>query len=156
MAQNAVTLIPHLVVSPAAEAIEFYKRAFGFEELHRMPGPDGKAVMHAQLRLGDAQLMLADEFDCGPASQGFGSPRKLGGTTSVLHLQVPDVDAAFAQAIAAGGTAIMPPTDMFWGDRYGQLRDPFGHRWSVATTKEKLTPEQMRERGQAAMASFNK
>jgi len=131
MAQNAVALIPHLVVTPAAEAIEFYKRAFGFGEVHRMAGPDGKAVMHAHLQLGDAHLMLADEFDCGPAGQGYGSPRKLGGTAVMLHLQVPDVDAAFARAVKAGATAIMPPADMFWGDRYGQLRDPFGVMWAI-------------------------
>ncbi|HEX8785200.1 MAG TPA: VOC family protein [Telluria sp.] len=141
------TVTPHLVCAGANEAIEFYKQAFGAVELSRMPGPDGK-IMHAGLRIGDSPLMLADEF---PAYGSMG-PLALKGTPVVIHLYVADVDAVFAQAIAAGAKAIMPPADMFWGDRYGQLVDPFGHRWSLATHTRDLTPEQMREEMQAMMA----
>ena len=134
------TLTPHLVCSGAADALTFYTKAFGAVETSRMPGPGGK-IMHAQMRIGDSIFMLADDFP------DFGSvgPAALKNTPVYLHLYVEDVDAAFARAIEAGGKPIMPVADMFWGDRYGKLEDPFGHHWSVATQLRKLTPEEIRE-----------
>ena len=133
------TLTPHLVCAGAVEAIEFYKRAFGAEELFRLPGPDGK-LMHAALRIGDSVLMMVDAFpDCNPG------PLALKGSPVVLHNYVADADHVFDQAVAAGATATMPMTDMFWGDRYGQLSDPFGHRWSIATHVRDVTPEEMQQ-----------
>ena len=142
------TLTPYLVIKGASEAIEFYKRAFGAQEKVRMPGPDGKSVMHAELKIGDSPLMLADEFP----DMGSLGPHGIGGTSVVIHVYVDDADAVFNQAVAAGAQVKMPLQDMFWGDRYGQLTDPFGHRWSVATHKEDLTPEEMGKRAQAAFA----
>ena len=139
------TITPHLFCEGAAEAIDFYKKAFNAEELGRLPGPDGK-VMHAQLRIGDSILML-----CDAAPQcGAGGPLALKGSPVTIHLYVKDVDATFGQAVKAGATATMPVADMFWGDRYGMLTDPFGHRWSMATHKQDLTPEQIKE-GMAKM-----
>ncbi|MBA5686269.1 VOC family protein [Rugamonas apoptosis] len=139
------TITPHIICEGAANAIEFYKKAFNAVELSRLPGPDGK-IMHAMLRIGDSTLMLNDAFpDCG----GFG-PLALKGSPVTIHLYVNDVDATFNQAVAAGATAKMPVADMFWGDRYGMLVDPFGHHWSVATHQRDLTPEQIRE-GMASM-----
>jgi len=141
------TVTPHLVCAGAAEAIEFYKKAFNAVEVGRMPAPDGK-LMHASLRIGDSPLMLADEF----ADYGSLGPLALKGTPVVVHLYVQDVDAMFAQAVAAGAKATMPPAEMFWGDRYGQLTDPFGHKWSLATHTRDLTPAQMQEEFQKMMA----
>jgi len=132
------TITPHLVVKGASDAIEFYKKAFGAEEITRLSGPDGKSVMHAELRIGDSRLMLCDEF---PGS-GCMSPRSAGGTTVTIHLYVSDVDAVFERALAAGATVVMPVMDKFWGDRYGNLADPYGHQWGVATHKQDLTPEE--------------
>lgn len=134
------TITPHLFCEGAAEAIEFYKKAFNAVELSRLPGPDGK-IMHAQLRIGDSALMLCDAV---PQCGGFGA-LALKGSPVTIHLYVPDVDAIYAQAVKAGATARMPVEDMFWGDRYGMLVDPFGHHWSVATHKRDLTPEQIKE-----------
>lgn len=134
------TLTPHIIVDGAAAAIGFYQAAFGAVEQRRLPGPVGK-VMHAQVQIGDSVLMLMDEF---PEMQTFG-PRHLKGSPVVLHLFVPDVDATIAQAVAAGGTLKMPATDMFWGDRYGQVEDPFGHLWSVGTHKQDLTLEEIQK-----------
>src|SRR4051794_37320688 len=117
------TVMPHLVCAGAADAIEFYKKAFGAEELHRMPMPDGR-VGHAMLRFGDSFIMLADEF---PECESFG-PATLKGTPVTIHLYVDNADAQFEQALAAGAKVRMPMADMFWGDRYGVLEDPFGHR----------------------------
>ncbi|WP_414440047.1 VOC family protein [Burkholderia sp. 22PA0106] len=134
------TLTPHLICRGAADAIAFYQAAFGALETSRLPGPDGK-LMHASLRIGDSALMLTDEMEgCGALG-----PQRLNGTPVTLHLYVEDVDAVVARAVAAGGTLTMPVANMFWGDRYGQLTDPFGHRWSVATHQRDLTPEQIRE-----------
>ena len=120
-------LTPHLVCNGAAAAIDFYKQAFNAQELGRMPSPDGK-IMHAMLKIGDSHFMLNDEFrDFG----GFG-PKYLKGSPVTIHLYVTDVDAQVAQAVAAGAKVTMPVADMFWGDRYGQLVDPFGHTWSIA------------------------
>jgi uncharacterized glyoxalase superfamily protein PhnB len=132
------TITPHLVVDGAADAIQFYKKAFGAQEVMRMPGPDGK-LGHAMLRIGDSMLMLADEY---PQWESFG-PLALKGSPVTLHLSVPDVDAAFARALEAGATVRMPLADMFWGDRYGIVQDPFGHRWSLATHVRDVSPEEM-------------
>ncbi len=134
------TLTPHLVCANAAEAIDFYKRAFGAEELSRMPGPGGK-IMHAMLRIGDSTLMLNDEM---PECSVLG-PKTLKGTPVTLHLYVNDVDGFTARAVKAGATVKMPVAEQFWGDRYGIVTDPFGHSWSIATHVRDVTPEQMQE-----------
>jgi uncharacterized glyoxalase superfamily protein PhnB len=137
------TVIPHLVIKGAAEAIEFYKKAFGATELSRMPMPDKDGRMkigHAELQLGDSKVFLAEEFP------DYGSVGPNGSSPVTIHLYVEDVDAVFAKAVEAGATVTMPPADMFWGDRYGKLVDPFGHHWSLSTHKEDLTPEQVQER----------
>ncbi|MDO9005320.1 MAG: VOC family protein [Aquabacterium sp.] len=133
------SLTPHLVCAGAAEAIEFYKKAFNATEMARLPGPDGK-LMHAAVRIGDSVLMLVDEFP----QWGTLGPLALKGSPVVLHLYVEDVDAQVKQAVAAGAKLTMPVTDMFWGDRYGQVEDPFGHKWSVATHTRDLTPEEIK------------
>lgn len=123
-------LTPHLVCAGAADAIEFYKKAFGAVELMRMPSPDGSGkLMHAMLRIGDSHLMLVDEA---PRWGNLG-PLALKGSPVTLHHCVVDVDASFERAVAAGATVRMPVADMFWGDRYGVVQDPFGHLWSLAT-----------------------
>src|SRR5437867_4774939 len=142
------TLTPYLVVRGAARAIEFYKKAFGAEELARMPGPDGKTIGHAELKVGDSVFFLSDECP----GMGCQSPETLKGTTQALHIYVQDVDAAFDQAVAAGATVKMPVADMFWGDRFGKLADPFGHEWSLGTHKEDLSPEEIDRRAKAFFA----
>lgn len=137
------TLTPHLVCAGAAAAIDFYVKAFDAIELARLPAPNGK-LMHAMLKIGDSPLMLFDEAP----EWGSRSPQALKGTPVILHLYVKDVDAAMAQAVDAGATVTMPATDMFWGDRYGQITDPFGHQWSLATHIRDVSPEEM----QAEMA----
>lgn len=122
-------LAPHLICDGAADAIEFYKKAFDAEEMMRLPAPDGR-LMHAAVSVNGCMVMLMDEFRENAKALG---PKALNGTPVVLHLAVADVDAVFAQAVAAGGKAVLSPTDMFWGDRYGQIEDPFGHLWSMAT-----------------------
>ena len=134
------TLTPHLVCEGASDAIAFYKKAFNAEELARLPGADGK-LMHAMLRIGDSTIMLCDDFP----QWGSLGPKALKGSPVYLHLYVKDVDAAMKQAVDAGAQVTMPVADMFWGDRYGQLVDPFGHRWSMATHKLDLTPEEIRQ-----------
>lgn len=132
------TLTPHLVCADAAAAIDFYRRDFGAVETMRLPGPGGK-LMHAALRIGDSTLMLVDEV---PAWGALG-PKALKGSPVTIHLAVENVDAAVAQAVACGAKVTMPVADMFWGDRYGQLEDPFGHRWSVATHIRDLSPDEI-------------
>ncbi len=139
------SLTPHLICAGAADAIEFYKAAFNAVEEFRLPGPDGK-LMHAALRIGDSVLMLVDE---NPEWGALG-PKSLKGTPVTIHLYVENVDAAVAQAVAAGAKITMPVADMFWGDRYGVLQDPFGHSWSVATHTRDLSPDEIRE-GMAKM-----
>ncbi len=134
------TVTPHLVCAGAADAIEFYKKAFNATEEMRLPGPDGK-LMHAQIRIGDSCVMLVDES---PAWGTLG-PRSLKGSPVTLHLFVQDVDAFVARAVAAGAKITMPLADMFWGDRYGVLDDPFGHHWSVATHIRDVSPEEMQQ-----------
>ena len=138
-----------LAVRGAADAIVFYEKAFGARELSRMPGPDGK-LMHAEVKIGDTIVMLGDEAP----EMGSPSPQALNGSPVSLMLYVKDVDAVFARAVAAGAKPVMPPADMFWGDRYGALTDPFGHRWSIATHKADLTPRQMKKGMDAWLASM--
>jgi uncharacterized glyoxalase superfamily protein PhnB len=135
-------LIPHLVCDGCADAIEFYKRAFDATEVSRALSPDGKRVMHAEIRIDGKPLFLNDDFPefCGGKAQ---SPTALGGTPVTIHRYVEDCDAAIERAKDAGATVKMPPADMFWGDRYGVVVDPFGHNWSIATHVRDLTPEQM-------------
>ena len=142
------TVTPHLVVSPCKEAIEFYEKAFGAELGITMPGPGGM-LMHAEIRIGDSAIMLADEFP----DMGAIGPKKIGGSPVTIHLYVKDVDAVMAQAQAAGAQVAMPAMDMFWGDRYGKLIDPFGHHWSVATHTKDMTPEEMEKAQQQFFAS---
>ena len=123
------SVTPHIVVADGAVAIDFYKRAFGAVERFRMPTADGKRLMHAEIMVGDSVIMLMDESP----SMDCKSPKILGGTTVYMYLYVPDVDAAYRQAVAAGAEGTMPPADMFWGDRFGQVTDPFGHKWQIAT-----------------------
>jgi PhnB protein len=139
------TLTPHMTVRDAARAIEFYKQAFGAVERGVMKGPDGK-IGHAELVIGDSIVMLADEFP----EYGSLSPLSTGGSGMGLHIYVEDVDSAFDRAVKAGGKVDMPVSDMFWGDRYGKLADPFGHKWSIATHKADFTAEEM-EQGMKAM-----
>lgn len=141
------SLTPHLCVSDTRKAIDFYKQAFGAKELSYSTDPNGKC-MHAEIQIGDSRLMLNDEY---PEMGGRG-PKLIGGSPVTIHLYVADADAVFNQAVAGGAKAIMPMSDMFWGDRFGHLEDPFGHRWSVATHKEDLTPEQMNARMREQMA----
>jgi PhnB protein len=135
------TVTPYLIVRNAAKAIDFYKKAFGAVELMRFPGPND-SVMHAEVKIGDSPVMLADEM---PA-EGYVGPQSLGGAAVSLMLYVEDVDALFTQAVAAGATAKRPVADQFYGDRTGTLVDPFGHVWSIATHKEDLSMEEIRQR----------
>ncbi|MEO7338181.1 MAG: VOC family protein [Caldimonas sp.] len=144
------TLTPHLICARAADAIEFYKKAFGAVETSRLPGPDGR-LMHAAVKIGDSTLMLVDEMP----EWGALGPKALKGSPVTVHLYTADVDAVFAQAVAAGAKTTMPVADMFWGDRYGQLEDPFGHRWSIATHTRDMTPAEMAE-GMKSMAAHPK
>jgi PhnB protein len=137
------TLTPYLVCRNADRAIGFYKQAFGAQELLRMPGPAGK-IAHAELKIGDSMLFLSDEF----AETGVGAPELAGNRTISLFLYVEDVDAVFNRAVAAGARTEMPVQDMFWGDRYGKLIDPFGHLWSIATHKEDVAPEELQRRSE--------
>ena len=138
------TVTPYLCVNDAAGAIEFYKKAFGATELMRMAAPDGK-VGHAEILIGDAQIMLADEC---PES-GSRSPQSLGGSATTILLYVEDVDAVTSQAVAAGAKLVRPVEDQFYGDRAGTLTDPFGHFWMVATHKEDVAPEEIKKRAAA-------
>ncbi|MBV9750205.1 MAG: VOC family protein [Acetobacteraceae bacterium] len=145
-AQRMHSLSPHLVCAGAADAIEFYRRAFGAEELIRLPGPDGK-LMHACVRINGSSVMLVDENP----SFGLLGPKSLHGTPVTMHLIVADADQVVAQAAGAGAMVVMPVTDMFWGDRYGIVEDLFGHRWSVATPQRTLTAAEMQGAARAAM-----
>jgi PhnB protein len=134
------SVTPHLVCAGAADAIEFYKKAFDAVDLGRLPGPQGK-LMHAAIRIGDSTVMLADEFP----DWGSMSPKSLKGSPVTIHLYVRDVDAFVARAVAAGARITMPLENMFWGDRYCKLEDPFGHHWSVATHIRDVSPEEMQQ-----------
>jgi uncharacterized glyoxalase superfamily protein PhnB len=136
------TVTPHLVIRQCAKAIEFYKKAFGAEELCCIRGPDGQSVMHAELKFGDSVVFLCDECP----DYGALSPQSLNGSPVTIHVYVNDADAAYQRAVAAGATATMPLQNMFWGDRYGKLKDPFGHHWSIATHIEDVSPEELQKR----------
>ncbi len=144
------TLTPYLAVEDAAKAIEFYKQAFGATELMRMDAPGGK-IGHAELKIGNSLVMISDPF---PQST-VRPPAEVGGSTASIFMYVEDVDAAVKQAVDAGATVTMEVEDMFWGDRFGSVSDPFGHTWSIATHVEDLSPEEIAERGQAAMAAMS-
>ncbi len=144
------TVTPSLVVDDAKKAIDFYKRAFGAVELCRMDAPGGR-IGHAELKFGDSAIMLSDEFPGGARS-----PKSLGGTTVNLHLYVENVDAAFSQAVGAGAKADMPPADMFWGDRYCKVTDPFGHSWGLATHVKDVSPEEMQKGAEEAFAKMTR
>lgn len=145
------TLTAHLVIRGAAKAIEFYQKAFGAQSRGIHTTPDGR-VMHAELKIGDSVVMLADEFPGAPCQ----SPHTVNGTTTVMHIYADDVDAWFNRAVAAGASVVMPVMDMFWGDRYGQVKDPFGHVWSIATHKEDVSPAEMEKRANAFFAEMAK
>ena len=144
--QDMHTVTPHLVCDGAAAAIDFYKKAFNAVETARLQTPEGK-IMHASVRIGDSNVMLVDEFP----DYGSVGPKKLNGSPVTLHVYVPNVDQVFEQAVAAGASVRMPVEDQFWGDRYGQVVDPFGHNWSLATHIKDMSPEEMTQ----AMQSMN-
>jgi PhnB protein len=143
------SISPALTIKGAAEAIDFYKRAFGAKERYRMPGADG-LIAHAELEIGDSVVMLSDPF---PQST-VKPPTELGGTSVGIFFYVEDVDAVFQQAVGAGATVTMELEDMFWGDRFGTVTDPYGHSWSLASHVEDVPPEEMEERSTQAMAAM--
>jgi len=145
------TLTPFLTVRDAARAIEFYKQAFGAKERGVMKGPDGK-IMHAELQIGDSIIMLADEFP----EFGSLSPQSIGGSPMGLHIYIDNVDSAFDRAVKAGAQVEMPVMDQFWGDRYGKLKDPFGHKWSIATHVKDLSMDEMKRGMDEAMSKMAK
>jgi PhnB protein len=140
---------PYLVCRNADQAIDFYKKAFGAKEKTRMLGPDGK-IMHAEIVIGNAHIMLSEEN----ADMGMPSPQSLGGSASGVMIYVPNVDKMFASATAAGATVEMPLDNQFWGDRYGKLADPFGHKWSLATHVEDMSTKEMARRGEEFFKQF--
>jgi PhnB protein len=140
------TATPYLIVQGAAEALEFYKKAFGAVEKMRVPGPGGK-IMHAEIQIGDSRIMLADEFP----GMGARSPQTIGGTSASILLYVQKVDAVFARAIAAGAKTVRDVKDQFYGDRAGTLTDPFGHLWTISTHVEDVPPDEMNRRFEALM-----
>jgi len=141
------TVTPYLTIKGAAKAIDFYKKAFDAKETARMAGPDG-LIGHASLHIGDSTIYLCDEM------MGAKAPPTIGGTPVTLHMYFKDCDAVFNQAVAAGAKVRMPMADQFWGDRFGQVEDPFGHCWSIATQKEDLTSEEVTERAKTAMQNM--
>lgn len=157
MSQSS-TFIPYIVVSNAAAAIDFYKKAFGAVELARHAAPNSDKLMHAGLKINGGVLMMCDDF-CATAvdksqsgSQKSQTPEALGGSPVTFHLQVDDADATWQKALAAGAKVKMPLADQFWGDRYGQLTDPFGFYWSIGQSISKPTPQEMEEGAKAALA----
>ena len=143
-------ITPYLSVKGAADAIEFYKKAFGATEMSRLANPDG-TLGHAEIKIGNALVMLADEY---PA-YGNLSPKTLGGSSVRLHMYVEDVDAFFNQAVSAGATVLNPVMDMFYGDRWGYIKDPFGHLWSIATHKKDLAPDELKKAAEKAFAEMS-
>ncbi|MFF3859969.1 VOC family protein [Streptomyces sp. NPDC002209] len=140
---------PYLCTDGAAAAIDFYASVFGATERMRMPAPDGR-IGHAELELGNSVIMLADEYP----EIGFRSPKSVGGTPITLHVYVEDVDAVFAKALSLGATEVSPVKDEFYGDRTGQLEDPFGHRWNIATHVEDVPAAEMEKRAKEALESM--
>ncbi len=144
------SITPYLVVNNGAEAIEFYKRAFEAVEKYRHNGPDGKSIMNAEIKIGDSPILLSDEFSHEGDTGRCRSPKSIGGSAVTIHLYTEDVDKVFNQAVSAGATVVMPVMDMFWGDRYGQLVDPYGHFWSIATHKWDPSKEEIQKGAEAA------
>ncbi len=142
------TVTPYLVLNNASDAIEFYKKAFGAKELSVNRTPDGK-IMNAEIKIGDSMVLLSDEFP----SARTKSPVSLGTSTVTMHIYSKDVDKLWAQALAAGAMVVMPLDKQFWGERYGQIVDPFGHHWSLSQ-RIKMSPQEMEEKQKAAMAMF--
>jgi uncharacterized glyoxalase superfamily protein PhnB len=138
------TITASLIVKDADNAIEFYKKAFGAQELYRFLGPDGKTIMHAELKIGDSRIMLSEEAP----QMNCRSPQSLGGTGIHIFMYVDDADTTFNKAVAAGAKSTMPMVDMFWGDRFGTIEDPFGHVWGIATHKKDMSMEEINKAGQ--------
>ncbi len=145
------TITPMLAVKDAAGAIEFYKRAFGAQELGRLNGLDGRSIVHAELVIGSSRFFLCDENP----EWGIRSPETLGGPSCVFYLYVEDADKAFRKAVGAGARIKQPVTDMFWGDRTGSVTDPYGCHWDLATRKEDVPPEEIRKRGEEFLRSMS-
>jgi uncharacterized glyoxalase superfamily protein PhnB len=154
------SLTPDLAIKGASEAIDFYKQVFGAHEISRSPGPDGKMIIHAQLQIGDSPFFLADVLPQMEEQRGQRDQMAVGSAGGpehsrvVLNLYVEDADAVFDRAVKAGAEVVMPIADMFWGDRYGQVRDPYGHIWAIATRKETLSPEEIEKRSAEFFASM--
>lgn len=146
------SVTPTLTISGASNAIEFYKKAFDAKEVYRFPGPDGKSIMHAEIRIGDSAIMLCDEMP----EIGFLSPKSTGGPSGAIYLYVSDADYVFSKAVSVGAQSIMPMLDGFWGDRIGMLVDPFGHRWTVATRKKEMTMDEIQKAGANFMKGMSK
>jgi PhnB protein len=146
------SITPVLIVKGAEQAIEFYKKAFGAKELHRAYVPGGNTIIHAEIQIGDSRIMLNDEFP----ELNCKSPQSVGGTSTALYVYVKDVEKIFVQAAASGATVTMPIMDAFWGDRTGQLIDPYGHIWSFATRKRNLSPKQMQKAQEEWLAEMAK
>lgn len=140
------TVTPYLVVKDGHAALDYYKKAFGATGVNRLDAPDGR-IMHAEFKIGDSMVMLSEEVG------GNRSPQTLGGSPVSIFLYVEDVDSVFNRAVSEGAKADMPPQDMFWGDRFGKLTDPFGHEWALATRFEEVSMEEMKKRSEAAMAN---
>ncbi|HUL51664.1 MAG TPA: VOC family protein [Verrucomicrobiae bacterium] len=141
------SITPTLTVKGASNAIEFYKKAFGAQELSRFPGPDGKSIMHAEIKIGDSVIMLNDEYP----QMGCRSPQSIGGASGGIFLYVQDADDTFNKAVLAGATPQMPMMDAFWGDRFGSIVDPYGHVWSIATRKKDMTYDELRKAAEEFM-----
>jgi uncharacterized glyoxalase superfamily protein PhnB len=146
------SVTPTLTIRGAAEAIEFYKKVFDAKEIYRFPGPDGKSLMHAEIRIGDSAIMLCDEMP----EMGCLSPKSTGGPSGAIYLYVNDADSVFHKAVSAGATPLMQLMDGFWGDRIGSLSDPFGHRWTVATRRKEMTVEEIQKAGAEFIKSLSK
>lgn len=144
------TATPHLIVSPCGDALDFYAKAFGAKVLMTMPGPQGR-IMHAEMKIGDSIVMCSDEMEM-PGAPTRKTPKNAGATTGGVMLYLKDVDSFFEKAVAAGATAVMPPADQFWGDRYGQIEDPYGHVWALATHVRDMTPKEMQREMQKMFA----
>ena len=145
---NSITV--SLTIRGAADAIEFYKKAFDAQEIMRFSGPDGKSIMHAEIKIGNSRIMLTDEF---PSMKCF-SPQSVGNATSGIFLYVENSDDVFDKAVSAGGKVIMPIMDAFWGDRCGSIEDPFGHKWTISTHKKDMSHQEMAKAGEEFMKSM--
>jgi len=146
------SVTPTLIISGASDAIEFYKKAFGANEVYRFQGPDGKSIMHAEIRIGDSAIMLCDEMP----QMGCLSPKTIGGPSGSIYLYVNDADSVFNKAVSAGAKPIVEMMDGFWGDRMGAISDPFGHRWTIATRKKDMTEEEIEKAGKEFMKNMCK